>query len=568
MSLRNACLTGALTVTPLLSAHAQAVRGTAVDEDSVPVSGVIVLLIDGAGRVTSRALTNDAGEFRVAGDAPGAYRLRTLRIGFRPIVSAPVMLASGEEVSRRIVLTGVPFSLDTVRVVGRSMCQLTPNSDTLTYGIWEQVRAALSAAQVTSRTRGFMATLVTYDRSTDPAGKRVRRESATIKSGFTTRPWYSLPADSLRSVGYVVNDRTGVRTYYAPDLDVLLSDVFLDDHCFQLRESGDPARIGIAFEPAGERNAVAEIKGTVWLDRRSAELRAMDFEYVHYTRERDEGRAGGEMEFARMRNNAWAISRWNIRMPAVTQRFQENSGVPGMPSTPQYRVTEVKVTGGELVLVTRGSDTLLAGVPLVLSGIIEDSVSGRVIAGGRVLLRGTRLAATSDAAGRFQLSPVLPGQHVIEVRTPSLDSIASPHVAPVTFTIAAETHRVRIPPVDTVASRLCSSWVGSGQRPLGLLVGTLAIRGDSVPPANVNVGAQWTDLMARNEGPTAVLVSKTPRLVEARTDSTGTFRLCGVPVNTPLDVRSELNGATLAHDVVIAAGTRWARVRLVAEPRR
>jgi len=546
---------------PMAAAQPQAVRGIVADTDSAAVSGVIVLLIDASGSVVGRALTNDAGEFRVAAEGAGNFWLRTLRIGFRPVISDPIHLESGQEVSRRIVVSGVPFSLDTVRVVGRNYCRLNSDSASATYAIWEQVRAALTAAQVTSRSRAFAVTLVAYDRVTDGGGKRVRREAATLKSGFTTRPWYSVPADSLRRFGYVLFEPTGARTYYAPDLDVLISDIFLDDHCFGLSSSRDPARLGVAFRPTDQRSEIPEIRGTVWLDRKTAELRSLEFEYVNFARGSEEGRAGGEIEFARLKNNAWAISRWNIRMPAVTQRFTEVSGVPGMPAKPQYRVAEIKITGGELVLVSRGTDTLFAGTPLTLAGIVEDSTTGAIVSGAQVQLAGAPIVATADERGRFELTPVLPGEHSLIVRTRALDSIAASHVRPVTFTGASEVHRVRLPSAASVAARMCPSNDDRSRR-FGMIVGRLRARDASATPSNVPVAAHWTDLSAQNQpGSTTVIVSKLDRRADATTDSAGVFRLCGVPLNTVVEVRATQKGdVVLSPDLRIPERVGWTRV--------
>src|SRR6185503_422343 len=100
------------------AAVAQAVRGVIVDHADAPVAGVIVMLLDSRSTIVARALTNESGEFRVGALQPGAYRLRTLRIGFRPSTSEPLTLAAGADVTRRLTLADVPLALDTVRVTG------------------------------------------------------------------------------------------------------------------------------------------------------------------------------------------------------------------------------------------------------------------------------------------------------------------------------------------------------------------------------------------------------------------------------------------------------------------
>src|ERR1035437_7346461 len=67
------------------AAGAQRLAGTVRDSVSrLPVSGVIVILLDSTGGTVSRNLTNERGEYRVRlHDA--ARRARFVRIGFSPL---------------------------------------------------------------------------------------------------------------------------------------------------------------------------------------------------------------------------------------------------------------------------------------------------------------------------------------------------------------------------------------------------------------------------------------------------------------------------------------------------
>src|SRR6266571_131576 len=120
MSVPRPVLSAALLFLLPLAAHAQSVRGVVVDAGDRPVAGVVVLLLDSASQVTARALSNERGEFRVASSRPGSYRIRTLRIGFRPVMSEPAALTAGSEIAKRVVLSGLPIALDTMRVVDRN----------------------------------------------------------------------------------------------------------------------------------------------------------------------------------------------------------------------------------------------------------------------------------------------------------------------------------------------------------------------------------------------------------------------------------------------------------------
>lgn len=558
---RRIAVLAAGTLLRAAPALAQVVRGVVVDPADVPVPGVVVQLMDAATNgAAARALTNERGEYRLAPPRPGTYQLHTLRIGFRPVSSEPIALRSGETVTRRLVLTGVPFSLAAVRVEGRSSCRAMGDAAAATFAVWEQARSALTATQLTAGERAVMATTVTYERTMDPLGRRVLEQTASVQSAFVAQPWRSLGPDAVRADGYVSIDRDGWTTYSAPGLDVLLSTSFLEDHCFRLVAGRGQSEVGIAFEPTRERTrnrAVAEIRGTLWLDRASAELRRLEFRYVNLSAEQ-EAVAGGELAFVRLADGAWAISRWGIRMPALEQGFRAQRSIGSA-----VRVAAIKVAGGELALATRGTDTLWARAPVVLAGAVLDAASGNPAAGARVRLAGTPLADTTDERGRFRIAGVLPGSYTLEVGTASLDSVRAAYPVPLEFTDSATTVEVRVPTAAQMVGTVCAKTRFAPDAP-GILVGSVSMRGDSMPPRNVKVFAEWTDLSLR--GTRGAVVDRQRRWFEARTDSRGEFRMCGVPVNTALTLRAESDSAGGAPvDVRIPPNGRFAHVELLLD---
>jgi hypothetical protein len=349
---------GIVAVLALASAplNAQSVRGTTVDQSGVAVAGVVVMLVDASNQPVARSLTDGAGEFRIQSRGPGSFRLRTMRVGFRPMTSEPFVLEIAQEVARRLVLTNVPFSLDTVRVAGRNPCRAPSDSAAGVFAIWEQVRTALDAVQLTTSNRTIGATLIAYERTLEPNRERVTHTASRTHSGLTRGAWKAVPVEQLRRTGYVVTADDGSTTYYAPDINVLVSNAFAEDHCFRLRSSDDAGAIGLGFEPTRERQGIAGITGTLWLDRKSSELRRLEFRYVNAPREQLFGNAGGQMEFARMRDGAWVITRWHIRMPVLEPK-EVRAGSSRMTNT-ELHVREIRVEGADLVLVTRTADTL------------------------------------------------------------------------------------------------------------------------------------------------------------------------------------------------------------------
>ena len=516
---------------------AQSIHGNVVTRgDSAVVSGAVVLLVNGGDSVVARALTNDRGEYRVIAPSAGTYRLRTLRIGFRPMVSEPIALSAAEDVTRRLSFSGSPFQMDTVRVIGANACRGRADSSMTPFGVWDQIRTALTAAQVSAADRSLASTVVRFDRVIDPVRDKVIKQTARLQIQFAPRPWVALPLDSLRRVGYVVTDTSGDVTYYAPDLDVLASDEFIADHCFRIVAATDTAMLGLAFEPTPERGRVPEIRGTIWLSRRTSELRDMEYRYVNIARAKADGRAGGSMSFVRLPTGAWMISRWDIRMPV--QETHVRGGFAGTPGITDVRLIEIHVSGGALALVRRGRDTLFTGEPFATTGMVTDSVSGRAIAGARVTLAGTLRETVTDGEGRFHLVRVIPGNYELAVRTASLDSLGTAVRLAITLIDESTSPTIHLPSAEQVAMLLC------GNVRVGLVAGSARLRGDSIPPGRVDVTVEWPDSVAGRF-----------HALKSRMDNTGGFRVCGVPLHTPLVIR--LTGDSIAAERaerVIAAG--------------
>lgn len=513
-------------------AFAQTIRGTVVDQTNRPVSGVLVLMLDSASNQVARSLSNERGEFRVAsGQGAGSYRLRTLRIGFKPTLSDPIALFLGGEVERNVSLTGAQFALDTIRVFDKSSCRIQSDAAAAaTFAVWEQARAALTAAQLTAAGRNVMATTLSYERVLDPEGRRVLKQDTKLQTAYVTQPWKVTAPDALHRLGFVVLERDNSTTYYAPSMEVLTSNVFLEDHCFKLvNEKRQPTMLGLAFEPSGDRKRVPEIKGTLWVDKKTSELKRLDYRYVNLSQEQENAGAGGELEFARMSNGGWAITRWNIRMPVFEQVIRTaNMGGNAV------HLGEIQVTGGELVLATRqrapGLDTLWSRPALSLNGTVVDSASGKAIVGAYVSLSGTAIYGQSDDRGRFRIDGVLPGNYTLETRTPSLDAIGAVNTTLVSFSDSTANIQVRVASAEQLVNALCKRQLDPGT---GMIVGRAYSRGDTAA-RGTTVVADWIDPnVADRQG----------RRMTVKADDQGTFRMCGVPTGYAVTLTASTESA-------------------------
>ena len=509
-----------------LVAHAQVMRGVVADVSNRPLSGTVVALLDSAEVVVARSLTNERGEYRVAAPRSGTYRLRTLRIGYVPTLSPVFVLTEGGVTTRPITLDGVRLSLDAVRVVAKSSCgRQTPTELSAILAAWDQAMTSIASTSLASSARGLTATTMLIDRRLEPSGRKIRSQQASVRTDNVTQPWRSLPPETLRRRGYTETDAANWTTFNAPGLDVLVSSQFLEDHCIRLVDARDSTEIGVSFEPIAARRLRSEIRGTLWLGRSTAELRRLDFTFTGGATTVADHAAGGGMHFTRLPDGAVVISAWEIRMPVLTK---------DSPTSTRIRLSEVATTGGELVVMRRGTDTLFKRQPVNVVGVVLDSVSGKPLARATVSLVGVGMKSVTSDDGRFTISDVLPGEYAIAVSTPSLDSVRASSQSTIIVADGMAAVRLKVPTSSQLASALCgNTFSGVTGRGRGAVLGTVRDGSDTTALRGTRVVADWTEI----DGTAGSLRRQSKRL-ETRTDSVGAYRLCGVPTEALLTLRA------------------------------
>lgn len=508
-------------------AFGQFVRGIVRDRAGAPVAGVISTLLDSNATAVGNALSNDRGEFNLRVSRAGTYTLRSLRIGYSATVSPKFVVTAQGSVSREVVLDDARLQLQTIRVAAKSVCQTRADVATQTFALWEQARAAVAATNINANSKSMFATTLVYYRVMDGLSRRVKNQRVETRAGVVTQPWATISADSLSKIGYVVAASDTV-AYYAPGLDVLSSDEFLERHCLRLAQSDDSTQIGIAFEPVSNKRGYSDITGTLWLDRATAELRQIDFGYTNIPDEQKRA-AGGEIRFARMSNTNWAIARWSIRMPVLMRM--------GSAQSSRVVLAESHEVGGELALVTSAAnargDTLWVHPLMTMRGTVADSVSGKRVASATVSLLGTDLVATTNSDGEFSIPNVLPGVYTADVRSPVLSGLGAGSVSYVTFLSGENVVALRVATPAQILAGLCSQ--SRGLRENGAIVGTVSSTDESV--SGVKIVAEWQAMTVQRTGGGAT-VNRSTRAIETRTDAAGSFRACGVSTGQPVTIRA------------------------------
>jgi len=298
--------------------RAQTLRGRLVEDGSAAgVVGALVLLQDSSRKRVAEGVSGEAGRFALRAPSAGRYLLRVLRIGYHPF-ETDVQLGPEEMPSRTFTLSGLPFSLPEITVVGTSVCGARSRGDTLSSALWIEAGTALGITAQTVKSASLRFVVVREGREIDRSGTSYPVD-APNPLGTSGWPVRSPPADTLLVSGFIENidDKSVGPTWYGPDAEFLLSEPFFDGHCFHVIPPTDsiPATwVGLAFEPA-TADRRADIRGTLWMDRQSAELRRLEFTYTRLPRWARGADAGGRLDFAPLPGGGWIVQRWLLRVP-------------------------------------------------------------------------------------------------------------------------------------------------------------------------------------------------------------------------------------------------------------
>lgn len=412
-----------------LPAAAQTVAGTVRSAgDGQPVPGVLVVLANAEDSRMGGAITNSDGDFLISVAAPGRYRLVAERIGYASVRSAWFSLGAGESLRIDLEPSVEATRLEGVVASGERRCVVRPEEGMMAQRLWDEARKALTAADVTRELSLVRWRALDYSRDIEPESGRVLSERSSVRIGNGDRPYTTAPIDDLTHEGFV-RMRGDTITYYAPDAGVLVSDPFLDTHCFRAIGSAD-GEIGLAFEPVPDRE-VTDIRGILWMDQASFELRRLEFSYtwlpLHVARQR----FGGLVEFERLPTGAWITRRWELKLPKpevsrdLTWRCTDELSVCWRhDQTIRTSLGAVREEGGEVMGVNAAGGTPLVSSPLAsVRGLVFDSIRGVPLVGAEVYVSGTSRRARTDEHGRYEMSDLRGGEYALGFLHPVLDSM-------------------------------------------------------------------------------------------------------------------------------------------------
>ncbi len=538
--------------------EAQIVQGQLLDaETGEPVEGALILLLDQAGEEAGGYLTNDVGRFIIQAPAPGTYTLRAERIGYETVSSDPFQLRQAERFGIRLEAGKKAIELEGIRVEGSQRCLVRPGEGLLVASIWEEARKALTVQDWTEREGSFRFQMVRYERELDEPDGTIRSETRETSSGVSRSPIRSLPADDLLTGGFIRPSTGGGYDFFGPDASVLLSDLFLDTHCFRLRSDRDrPDEIGLSFEPV-VRGRLPDIAGTLWLESETARLRVLEYGYTWSPWPEAYGVARGQVDFESLPTGAWFIRKWWIRMPIMGVDFSR----PATGAASRVRVIGIKEVGGEITQFSSLDRTVVSReLPRgALEGQVWDTPRQAPLPGATVFLSGTSYATETDREGRFVLDGLPEGTFSAVFTHPRLDSLGV-FSRPTQVTISpgiTTTVTLAIPTTGPDPGASCN--VEELAEGLWFLVGFVRDADSGEPLQGATVLMDWSTF----EGQTISGLIERRRQLQTRSDPQGRFTGCGIPVDTRITLRAVLDEKESDPVVVAVQGGEPTVVNLV-----
>lgn len=515
---------------------AQIVAGRVIDTGTdAPVEAVLVELMRPDSTRVRGTLSGQTGRYALTVNVPGRYLIRLDRLGYRATWLGPFEIRSDTALDLRV--DPEPVSLAPIEATGSGRCAVRPEVGVATAKLWEQIRKVLAVADVVNQEGLLEFDLLRFERELDLRRAHQRRELADIWTG--SDPFQGYPGDVLARYGFIQPADASSIYWFMPDADVILSEAFLDTHCFSVVERYDQDRrlLGLQFEPILDgrdeperdisnpdfdelvRNDPADVTGVLWADAATGALESLDYGYTGIRSNELRALSGGYARFEQLVGGTWVIRQWWIRMPM----FQTSTRAGGR----RLREAGMRETGGELVAVR---DT--TGTPVTRR--TGQPVTGRLIRSDGpaafpfdsltfVRFSGTAHLAGVDSTGAFAFPDVAPGRYLALFHHPLLDTLGID--IPVTaFNMGRTPLRLdmKVPSRREALAGICPDMDADSRRGVILVVLSRdADPADPVPGEAVNLRSVQGERTIRR----------------ATTTDDGRARFCDVPGNEALEIQ-------------------------------
>ncbi len=267
------------------------------------------------------------------------------------------------------------------------------------------------------------------------------------------------------------------------------------------------------------------MKGTLWIDRASSELRSLAYTYTGLPGVLGRADLGGRLEFQRLRTGAWIVKYWYIRMPKVeTPEMGFGARVVAAAANKLPQVVGYIEQGGRVAPVEGSS----AAARAIVRGRVFDSTTAVGLPGAVIRIRGEADSVVSDSEGEFEMAAP-PGEQVITVTHAKFGLVPDSSTRMMTLKAAGNPFvDFAVPPASTFAREFC----GATENRSGLIGFAFDKGGNAIEGLDVRV--RWNAIGGWHEERT-------------RSGPLGLYVLCTLPSGEALPIRV-MRGAVVQHE--------------------
>jgi hypothetical protein len=324
MNRSTLCSVLSLCASATLHAQAAVIDGVVTRaQDSSAIAHALVRLQSPDGNtwtVKQQHITNSSGRFYFPQLAAGSYRVQLLRIGYEPVISETVRVSESGTTHVALEAPSRPVVLATMNVYANPTClsagQLA--SDARLSELWREARTGVETRRAFERQYSFRRTLnqevVLYRRV---GGRKVQKTARILLS--------DPDSVSVRDARNQARNRTAgygsTMTITLPDEKEILNDDFLGAHCIESQTEEKDGAFGLSFRPSRTRGDFVDVRGQIWIDASSYQVRRLEVEYL---------RDGKQFASAAADYTDMMIEGKPLRLPASGTAYLDPSGIAGV----------------------------------------------------------------------------------------------------------------------------------------------------------------------------------------------------------------------------------------------
>jgi len=186
-----------------------------------------------------------------------------------------------------------------------------------------------------------------------------------------------------------------------------------------------------------------------------------------------------------------------------------------------------------------------------ISGVVVDSLHGRVLAGAEVVIEGVKESLITDSVGSFRISGLPPGTYQVGAFHPVLDTLGT-SLATRPFRLGPDSTTflvLAVPSAATIIRDACPAQkAGQGR---SAVIGRVNDPETLQPVPGAEVSIAWTQIEVSKQ----VGIKRTPHLVRDTTNAAGAFRICGLPSSLQATLQAR-KGSVATAAVPVSLGDR------------